>query len=361
MGSWRLAAAEAACSGEGIDPSEVLELQSQLVNKSLVAVEVQPGVETRYRMLETIRQYAYEKLMETGEIEQGRQQHLQYYLALVEEVGGRLRGPEQPQLLDLLELELDNLRLALEWSLTGEEQPGLSLEAGLRIAAALHWFWHCRGRQYEGAQWLERLLPAEAEARRLAASASEGLLSPEQAKVRAWALMVAGHLEYQLADGRKFYEYLDESQDLFLSLGAEGRLGYAYVLFISSLLIHEFNLPRARQILEESLSIFQAEGHLLGMGQCYQMLGFIANLNEEYESAKVFFEEALTCCERIGDRDGMLGALYYLGDQAFRSGDDVQARIFYERCLEIADAIHNVSFPHPRAFLGLLDWMEERM
>jgi predicted ATPase/DNA-binding SARP family transcriptional activator len=356
-GSWTLAAAEAACSGGGIEAGEILNLQAQLVSKSLVVVEVQPGVETRYRMLETIRQYAREKLAERGESGQMRQRHLQYYLELSEEVGKELRGPEQGKLLDLLEAELDNLRLALEWSLESEEQPAGSLEVGLRLATALRWFWHSRGRQYEGLQWLEWLLSAEAGVRRQASSESEKSLSPERAKVRAWALMVAGHLEYLLADLPRFYEYLEESRDLFLDLGLKGRLGYANVLLILSYLEAESDLSRATQLLKESLSIFQAAGDAVGMGQCYVFLGFVANLNEEYESAKTYLEKSLACHERIGDQDGMMGALYHLGDQAFRSGYDEQARILFVECNEIASEIHNVSFTHPRFMLGLLDWM----
>jgi predicted ATPase/DNA-binding SARP family transcriptional activator len=360
-GSWTLEAAEVACGGEGIETVEVLDVQTQLVNKSLVSVDVQPGAGTRYRMLETIRQYAQEKMAETGKAGQARQRHLHYYLELAEKVGSRLRGPKQAQWLDLLEAELTNLRLALEWSLESAEEPERSLEAGLRIAAALHWFWNCRGRQYEGLRWLERLLPAEAEARRLASSANEMSLSPGWVKVRAWALMVAGHLEYQLADAPKFYEYLDESRDLFLDLGGEGKLGYAYVQFIFSLLVHESNLPRSREILEESLSIFQAEGDLSGMGQCYQMLGHISNLDAQYETAKAYLEKALACYEQTGDREGMVGALYFLGYQAFQLGNDEQAHVLLEQCLEIAAEIHNVSFTHPRFMLGLLDWMEEKV
>lgn len=360
-GCWTLEAAEAACSGEGIETVEVLDMQTQLVNKSLVSVEVQPGAGTRYRMLETIRQYAQEKIDEIGEAGLARQRHLHYYLELAEKVGSRLRGPEQAQLIDLLEAELTNLRLALEWSLESAEEPERSLEAGLRIAAALHWFWNCRGRQYEGLRWLERLLPAEAEARQLTASADGMNLSPGWVKVRAWALMVAGHLEYQLADAPKFYEYLAESRDLFLDLGCEGKLGYATVQFIFSLLVHESDLPRSKEILEESLSIFQAEGDLSGMGQCYQMLGHISNLDVQYDTAKAYLEKALACYEQTGDREGMVGALYFLGYQAFQLGNDEQAHVLLEQCLEIAAEIHNVSFTHPRFMLGLLDWMEEKV
>ena len=110
----------------------------------------------RYRLLETIRQYARERLQRRRRGELVRDRHLAYYLLLGEEAEPHLRGRDQVYWLDRMEAELDNLRIVLEWSLAGD------MEDGLRLAAALMWFWHIRGYAPEGAEWLERLLEADA-------------------------------------------------------------------------------------------------------------------------------------------------------------------------------------------------------
>ena len=112
-------------------------------------------------MLETIRQYAHEKLVERGRLSRYASGTCST-ISSGRKGSGEARGPEQAQLLDLLEAELDNLRLALEWSLESEDSR-LGIEVGLRIASALLWFWHPRSRHNEGIEWLERLLVTEAQ------------------------------------------------------------------------------------------------------------------------------------------------------------------------------------------------------
>ncbi len=127
---------------------------TQLVNKSLVLGERMQGQEARYRILETIRQYASERLLEAGEGEQLRNRHLDFFLRWAERVEPELRGPQQLEWLDQLEAENDNLRAALEWSLTQAEDG----EASLRLAGALPVFWYQRGYINEGLAWLEKVL-----------------------------------------------------------------------------------------------------------------------------------------------------------------------------------------------------------
>ena len=139
-GSWNLEAAEAVC---GSRPGErILDLLGQLVDKSLV--EAFPGpAGMRYRMLETIRQYARERLAQIGEEAQLRERHLDYFLAFCLEAEPNLVGPSLREWRERVDAELDNLRAAMEWSLTGR------VEKGLRLCAALHWYWHGRMNLYE--------------------------------------------------------------------------------------------------------------------------------------------------------------------------------------------------------------------
>src|SRR5215212_3919479 len=117
---------------------DVFNVLEQLVNKSLVIAEAWQS-ETRYRILETMRQYANEKLIEAGESERLRDRHLEYYLELAETAAPHLIRPQQLEWVDRLEAEHENMRAALEWSL-GYDRP----EQALRLTAALGTFWHMR-------------------------------------------------------------------------------------------------------------------------------------------------------------------------------------------------------------------------
>ncbi|HSH82056.1 MAG TPA: hypothetical protein VLA19_26310, partial [Herpetosiphonaceae bacterium] len=179
VGGWTLEAAEAVGAdpesavdetppGTPILPSEeVLDVLSQLVNKSLVVVEPDQEAEARYRLLETIRQYARDKLLESGEGARVRDRHLGFYLVYAEAAQPRLRGPDMLAWLDRLDLEHDNLRAALAWAM--ECDP----DAGLRLAGALTDFWARRTYTTEGRRWLDEALdrvaalpPVDGEARR---------------------------------------------------------------------------------------------------------------------------------------------------------------------------------------------------
>lgn len=152
-GGWTLEAAEAICAGGGIDASTVLDFLSQLVDKSLVVVETH-GPEARYRLLETVRQYAAERLEESEEIACVRTNHRNWYLALAEEADLELRGPRQRVWWDRLKTEHDNLRAALDWSTTDQN----GAEPLLRLAGALWWFWYRLGHWTEARDWLRRAL-----------------------------------------------------------------------------------------------------------------------------------------------------------------------------------------------------------
>jgi len=353
-GDCTLEAAEFVCCGEMIESRNVLDLLTQLVNKSLVNTRLQPGSATRYHMLETIRQYASERLAKAGQIEAARDKHLQYYLALAEKAEGGLRGPEQPHLLDLLEAELDNLRLALEYSLKVGEQPAWKLEAGLGIAGALLWFWHPRNRHLEGLQWLERLLALEENTR------GEQGLAPSRASLRAKALYVAGWLSNNLGDYPKSARFTDEGVELYRSLGQPGRRGLAYTTFNSGLLQKIIgNLPEANRLLEESRAIFREEGDPFGTSESLLMLGIFAWDRLEYDKARKYHEEALAIKKAIGDQDGVAGALFYLGRLEFDQGNDERARLLCEQSLAIFSAIHSeFAIELPLYILGILEGIQ---
>ncbi|CAG1771967.1 partial Putative HTH-type transcriptional regulator, partial [uncultured bacterium] len=138
-GGWTLEAAQAVCGSDDLDPQVMLDVLTRLIDKSLVQVRKRNG-ETRFSMLETIRQYANEKLLEANELEGIRHRHLDCFVKLAEESEPRLQGPEQARWIDRLDTENGNLRAALEWSLTDGD-----VKAGLRLAVGLGQCWFMRG------------------------------------------------------------------------------------------------------------------------------------------------------------------------------------------------------------------------
>ena len=161
------------------------------------------GTRTCYRFHEVVRQYAHEKLEQAGEGELLRQQHLTYFVDLAERVEPNLRAFDMAMWLDRLETELDNIRAALEWGLETD------VEAQLRLANALLWFWHIRGHKNEGVDWLERGLSVEATER------GDQSLTPDRAMIRGKALYVAGFLRLMLIETDKGEILSKESLALF--------------------------------------------------------------------------------------------------------------------------------------------------
>jgi len=150
-GGWTLASAEQVCAGDGIDASDVCEQLTSLVDKSLAVTDERAGA-TRYRMLETVRQYALDRLRESGEEAQWRGSHLACFVALGSEFNKEVMGTKQQAWLARIASEHDNLRAALAWS--AESSP---IE-GLRLAQGLSAFWRIRGFLAEGREWFARLL-----------------------------------------------------------------------------------------------------------------------------------------------------------------------------------------------------------
>ena len=330
-GGWTLEAAEEVCSGNGIESRDILDLLSQLVNKSLVTVENLNG-EIRYRMLETIGQFALEKLGAASEANIIRQRHLAYFVGLAERAEPNLRAFNMVMWLDRLEAELDNIRVALE----GAQER--NIEAQLRLAGALLWFWHIRGHKNEGIEWLEQGLSAEAAERR------DQPISLNRSLIRGKALNVAGFLSLMLAETDKGAALAENSLILFRELGAPGKRGMAYALFnLSEAADRALDFRRKKILLEKSLALFQQLGDKLGIVQCTNGLGFCALDEEDYHQGRRLFEECLALCEEIGDIDGRAFALLGLGSLASQQGDFKHATVHYETSLSLFRELGNSS------------------
>jgi predicted ATPase len=193
-GGRTLEAIEAICDAEDDLPVDVLDAVESLVDKGLLREEVTGG-EPRYYMLETVHEYAREKLEESGEAEELRMLHAQYFLSLAEEAEPGVEGVQQAAWLERLEVEHDNLRAVLSWSLENEQA-----ELALRLCGALWRFWYLGGHLSEGRRWLEEALAQGEE---------------KDSALRAKALGGAGHLAWGQGDFERAAALREEGLKLF--------------------------------------------------------------------------------------------------------------------------------------------------
>jgi predicted ATPase len=171
-GGWALEAAEQVCSDDSVDRQTVFDLLTSLVDKSLVVAEVR-NTATRYTLLDTVRQYARDRLQEIGDESTWQRRHFAYFLVMAEDAETQLKGADQAAWLDRLEAEHDNLRSALAWSCSRSGDAA----GGLRLGGALWRFWLTRGYFAEGRGWLSGLLAATLNEKVGAVRAKAGRLS----------------------------------------------------------------------------------------------------------------------------------------------------------------------------------------
>jgi predicted ATPase/DNA-binding SARP family transcriptional activator len=316
-GGWTLEAAEGVCAGEGLETPDVLDLLAQLGNKSLVVIDREPGHEARYRLLETIRQYAWEKLQEAGEQEQRRAQHLEYYYKLAQEVEPKLYGAQQLEGLAQLDAEQSNIRAALEWGLENR------LEAGAQLAGALFWNWHLRGRLADGYAWLQRAL---------------AVTSGGTKALRASLLSRVGHLAHEMRDVDRGVRYCEESIVLYRGIGDQEGLAYALTELAEFVFFDQADRERGRDLWKESLDLYQQAGNKWGCRHALAGLG-LAYAMEQPDYSLACWQESLALARELGVPDGIAWALYGLGVHAFLRGDDERAMALFTEELPLSRAI----------------------
>jgi predicted ATPase/DNA-binding SARP family transcriptional activator/DNA-binding CsgD family transcriptional regulator len=312
-GGFTLEAAEAVCAGGGIREDEVLDLLSQLVDKSLVMVQ-ERGTEARYRLLETVRQYGWEKLYESGVATPIRSAHADFFLILAEDAESKLKGAESRLWLERLELEHDNLRAALRWAAdTGGR------ETELRLVAALWWFWIRHDHVSEGRRWLEDALERAGPSTRSAA--------------RARVLCGAGFLAFSQIDHHAARSRLEESAEICREI--RDRCGLAYALtFLSLVMAHQGDLAPARLLAEEGVRLFREEVEdWWGLGIALTDMGIVAEAQSDYDQALPLFEESAAILRELGDRWFHSIPLRHQGVVASRQGDHARAESLYRESL----------------------------
>lgn len=316
-GGWTLEAVQAICVGDGIEGSDILDLLTRLVDKSLVVAEEQ-GQEVRYHLLETVRQYAREKLVKAGENAKVQGKHRDWYLALAERMEPKRGGPEQASGLERLEAEHDNLRGALAWSLAQGET-----EAAVRLAGALGWFWHIRGYWSEGREHLKVVL----------SHSDDCPLS-----VRAKALYEAAGFALAQRDHRAARPLYEESLSIFRQLGSKRDVAQL-VVELGMTARREEDYETARSFYEESLAMFRELDDKLGIGRALLYLGGLAHNRGDYVTARSFYGESLANFREAGSRRAIAHALEALGGLAVECGDYGAARAMHEEALAIFRAM----------------------
>ena len=317
-GGFSLDAAAAVTGGE-VDEYAVMDSVARLVDKSLVIGE---EGSTRYRMLEMLRQYGHERLLESEGVDDLRGRHLDFYLHLAEGA-----GRAEP---DVLLRDLDNFRSALDWSL--EANPA----KGLRLITALAWLFTHLGSVVEGRTYLEGLLAAV----------------PEPGSVRAWGLYEAGWFAFWPGHNDVGMRYFEETIDLARKLGDRTLLARALQGAGTTTANMTGKEAASRPRLEEALAIFREDGDLEGQAACLQSLGFAAMQRGELDEARDMLTTSLEMRKSMAgdwEKDLLLTALAWVNVQ---SGEPELARAKIAEALDVARKSGNR--PRWAVCLGLL-------
>ena len=321
-GGWTLEAAEAVCSGEddrsdSLPQEKILDLLSRLVDKSLILVEPDEGSEPRYRMLDTVRQYAHERLVESDGDAAVRQRHLDYFLQLAEQAEPHLRAWGMLKWLQRLEDELPDLRLALEWSLSGP------VEQGLRLGSALFQFWHLHSRKFEGIQWLERLLDVQQAGQTCQADEAIQPHSPLRRIIRGKALIVAGNLNsyYPGIHAEHARMQLQEAKIIFQELG-DLALRYQPLVMLYN--------ASSEEDYRDSLAMARRVGDDFVAAETTSILGGFFLQRGDLQQTMSLSREHLAIRQKIGDVDGEALALELMAEMEFLQGNSRRAIELWE-------------------------------
>ena len=362
-GGFTLEAAGQVCTGNGIESRQIVSLISQLVTKSLVVANQDAGHERRYRLLETIRQYAREKLVEAGEEERFRTRHLQYFLQLSEQAEPGLRGPKQVEWMSRLHDERDNIRAALGWA------DQTDVEAGLYLASRLDVLWEDIEIR-EATHWLEVF--------------TQKLESKAYPHARAKALRTLGWLRYRL---ERFPEALSNAQEcldlyracgdtsgevdalslfvvivnpseaaelyqqaLALTQSINDKWRTAYVFYVSSWLYHD-----RHSYVEKALALFQEVGDLRYAAECLAVLGRLEIFDNDLEAAQKRFDEANYLFRQLNIKSGISDVLQGYGRIAGLKGHYEQAYTYLRESAAFSEQFgYRIGYLFTRSLLGYL-------
>jgi tetratricopeptide (TPR) repeat protein len=331
-GGFTLEEAEEVASGMGqgargseswtndLPRADVLDLLSQLIDQSLVMVaQHEHAVEARYRLLETIRQYAKAKLQASGEMAAVRQQHADFFVRMAEATWQTYKGREEVKWIEQMEREHDNFRTALEWAVE-EKQSAL----GLRLAGAIWRFWYVRGYLSESRDWLTRLM----------ALPDVSIYTPEYAAASYGAGVIAwrqgDHTEARALGERalQLYRILEDGEGIGLCL-----IGLANVIGAGG------DYQSQRTYLEEGLALFRELDDKSGVAGALNNLGELARLEGDFGGAEPYYAECLALYQSLGNSDGTALVQHNLGQVALHEGDNARAATLFRDSLSAYNAL----------------------
>jgi predicted ATPase len=313
VGGCTLEGVEAVCDTKGDLELDLLDGMSSMVDKSLLQQFEQANGEPRFLMLETIREYAREKLEASGEDAATKRAHAAYCLVLAEEAAAAQSGAEGAEGRERIALEHDNFRAGLDWlTETGDA------DWGLRLGNALFRFWESREFLAEGRDRLGKLLqmpsaaaPTKARARALF---SAGVLASEQGEI--------GVVDALMMESLAISRQLGDHQGAAVSLNARA--------------VHtrdQGNLALAHSLFQESLALWRELGDLKAMARALSNLASVLKMQGEFELARSLCGECLAIFQGLGDRTGVAWSLNNQGDVERDRGDSAAARALYEQAL----------------------------
>ena len=315
-GGWSLEAAEAICADDKLAATDVLDLTGRLVDKSMI-FKTEDGGEGIFRRLETIRQYALEKLVDSSETEQIRARHAAWYADLADEHAAQLLRLESLSGMIPLDRELDNFRGALEWAL--EQRPDI----GLRLAGALGHYWEVRGLWREGREMIARALETAGEP--MPAGGSN-------------ALYWQGLLAYRQGSLDEARLSMERSEEACRTTG--DRAGIARALNGLGLVSWSAGqYPEAESFLEQALEIRRDLGQTREVAGTLSNLGILASSEGDFDRSRRLQAESLAYFREAGDAIGTATAANNLGLEVERAGDLERAIELFEESIAASRAI----------------------
>lgn len=365
MGGCTAIAITAICVEVGDVRQPVLDQLAALLDKSLVQRGTADAAEERFNLLETIRDYALAQTQEDPEGAAVEQRHMYYYLEFAETAQAHLGHSEQQLWMSRLEIEQPNLRVALRRALSLGANA-----AALRLVSALWKFWHMRGHQREGLEWIDAVLAQQ---------------SSERTAQHAWALYGAGWLRYDQGDTGRAGAHFEESLGLFRQAGdahgtgltlhgigelalVQGAYQHAHQVFAESLmlfrslgdteeiawsldhlgrsLLYQGDAACAAQLFEEELTLFRAIAHGWGIAYALTNLGGAKLALGQLDQAHTFLTAGLSQHQRLDNQRGRAAVLVQLGDMAFYQHDLISAQDCFTQSLILSE---QVDYPWCRA------------
>ena len=313
VGGCNLEGVEAVCDAKADLDMDLLDGMASMVDKSLLQQVEQKSGDSRFVMLETVREYALEKLQSSKEESLTKRAHAAYFLVLAEEVAADQGGPGGNEWAERFDLEHNNFRAALE-SLT---ETG-DADWGLRLGTALFRFWELREHFAEGRDRLGRLLNLP------------GAAAPTKARSRA--LFAAGVLSGEQGDYAAASKLITESQVIAGQLG--DNTGVAVSLnALAVLALDRGDVALAHSLFEQSLALWRESGDLKAVARALSNLANVVKLQRDYHRARTLYSECLSIFRGLRDTTGVAWSLNYQGDVAREQGDSAAAQSLYQQCL----------------------------